>query len=330
MRAEGGQSGVAHYSISADGTLVYVTSRAAQRTLVWVDREGREDPLNVPPGSYQIPRVSPDGTRVAVVADQAGSEDVWIYDRARATLERLTDDSGLERDEAWSPDATWIAYHASGREGGPGIFRRRADGTGAVERLTTGDHRPLSWSLDGERLFYIDLGRESTPTLDIGIVEVSGGRGGQPLLASPTANEVMARPSPSGQWLAYVTDETGETEVFVRPFPDVDGARTRISSGGGLDPVWAPGGEAIYYRQAQAIMEVMVSAEAPSSWGAPRELFRAPYLTGGLSTPTQFDIDVDGLRFLMVRDVDSSVVPAGDVVVVQNFFTELERLVPTQ
>jgi Tol biopolymer transport system component len=231
----------------------------------------------------------------------------------------------------WSPDGHRIAYRAEGREGGPGIFVRAADGTGDVERLTTGRHAPSAWSPDGGRIVYADFGANAvSPTApsDLGVVTLTGDRRAETMLATP-AREGNAHISPDGRWLAYESSETGEKAIFVRPFPDVSTARWRLSSAGGVNPAWARDGRALFYRTGQAILAVSVRGATPADWGAPEKLFEGPYFF--IDGPETFDVAPDG-RFLMLKMGGGNAEPTtpDSLIVVQNWHEELKRLVPAK
>ena len=204
----------ANYGVSVDGTLAYISGeRVSNRSdtglgvLVWVDRVGRREAIDAPVGNYRTPRVSPDGTRIVMTYGVGDEEGISVYDLARGTLTRMPDDSDVtyigDPTPIWSPDGLQIAYFARGETGGVGIFVRRADGIGVAERLSTGLHRAVSWSPDGARLTSTYPGGAGE-TRDVGVVGMTEGATGQPLLASPTANEGSPFVSPDGEWIAYV------------------------------------------------------------------------------------------------------------------------------
>jgi serine/threonine-protein kinase len=329
----GSGSGAVHYGVAREGTLIYAAAgAAAARTLVWVDRQGREEAINTQPRPYFTPRISPDGARVAVRIED-GDDDVWIYEVARGILERLTFDPGRDSQAVWSPDGTRLAYHAAGRDGGPGIHWRAADGTGDVQRLTAGGlHVPASWSPEGRRLVFTDVTGTvaGTGTPDIAVVELDGSRAPQALIAT-RATEGEPRISPDGRWLAFETNETGQDEIVVRPFPNVDGGRWRISTEGGVNPLWAGDGRTLFYRQDQAIMAVAVRAGLPSAWGTPERLFQVQqgqYLFQ--SGPAHVDVAPDGQRFLMIKEGGAGQTPAPpQLIAVLNWLEELKARVPT-
>jgi len=327
-------SGAAQFAVSGDGTLVYVASSsvrmAATTRFFWVDRTGHEEPVSAPPGVHLVPKLSADGGRVAYFTVASNSSDIWIYEFRRGISGRLTTDPGRNSEPVWSPDGLRIGYHSGGREGGPGIFVRAADGTGEVERLTTGTHLPTSWSPDG-RIVFADFGTSDVtpraPT-DLRAVRVTGDHRVETLLATP-ARESGGRVAPNGRWLAYESNETGENAIFVRSFPDVSTGRSQLSIGGGEEPVWATNSQTLFYRKGRAVMAVAVRGATPADWGTPEKLFEGPYLfVGG---PTMFDVAPDG-RFLMLKQSggDGADLTPDSLTVVQHWlFEELKRRVPT-
>ena len=311
--------------VATTGTLVYVPGSATSRRPVWVDPKGGETPIKGPGDhQYLVSRLSPDGRRLAFHDTVAGEYDVWIQDLERGTVERLTTDPGRDSEPVWSPDSTRIAYLATGQPGGPGIFIRRADGTGVVTRLTQGTHLPSYWSADGKWLAYTDFGDRGISVATASAlmaVDIEGDRTPRLLIKGSSG-----RIDPTEHWVAVFGSATGTNEVYVVPFPDVSRGRWRISTDGGLNPTWSPDGKTLYYRRGLAIMAVAVNGDDPSKWPKPTMLFEGPYLfdTG----PTHFDAARDG-RLLMVK----TGAPGGDdaprqFVVVQNWFEELRRLAP--
>jgi Tol biopolymer transport system component len=241
-------------------------------------------------------------------------------------VDRLTTDRGRDSEPIWSPDSSRIAYHSGGQPGGPGIFVRRADGAGSVERLTTGTHLPVDWSADGKWIAYADFGDRGISIATVtGLMRVDIEGDHTPRVLIKGGN---GRVSPTERWVAITSPTTGTDEIYVLPFPDTSRGRTRISTDGGQNPTWAPDGKTLFYRRGQAVMAVAVGGEDPSSWPKPKMLFEGPYLlTIG---PTHFDVARDG-RLLMVKPVDADGQGAPkQLVVVQNWFTELQQRVPTR
>ena len=198
-------------------------------TLTWVDRNGAEEPLRVPPRQYDTPRVSPDGARVAVDITEGDNSDVWIWDLTRERLNPLTFDEATDTTPLWTPDSAHVVF-ASAREGG-GLFRKAADGTGQVERLMDVSGRPYAWTGD-QQLIFQRFG-------NIGVLAVEG-EDGVTMLLEEEYPEIAPALSPDGQWLAYESRETGTTHIVVRPFPNVDDGRWNVSLDYGAHPVRRP------------------------------------------------------------------------------------------
>ncbi len=313
---------VVDYAISDNGTLVYVPSTGGlDRTLVWVDREGKEEPLAAEPNSYVSPRVSPDGSRLAITVSESGGADVWIYDLEREILTRLTFDPAADHFPVWTPDGQRVVFTSTRDGQARNLYWKAADGTGQAERLTTSPNQQTanSFSPDGKRLVFL----ESATGLQV--LSMEGERTSQPLFQSPfNVNNGMI--SPDGHWIANVSNETGRRQVYVRPFPNVEEGKWQISSDGGQEPVWAPRGQELFYRNGGAMMVVGIKTEPTFTGGSPVVLFSGRY-TSGLPV-ANYDISPDGQRFLMIK-VAGTAQEQGQINVVLNWFEELKRLVPT-
>ncbi len=319
-------TGVSNYAIAGNGTLFYVSgsgSAVPPRTLMWVDRQGREEPIKVPPRAYTYARLSPDGTRVALDSRDE-QNDIWILDLARGTLQRLTTDPGLNRMPVWSPDGVHVAFTAE-RDGVESIYWQNADGSGAPERLSLGSTQegPSSFSPDGKHLV------TDTPLsapFDIGLLTLDGQRR-EDLLLHTKFNETNGEVSRDGRWLAYVSDETGSTEVYVAPFPDVASSKQRVSVGGGSRPLWSRDGrELFYYVGPDTIMAVRVTLGPKLGLGQPVVAVKGPYARP-LNAGRHYDVSPDGKRFLMLVDVPAAngqKPPAQELSVVLNWTEELK------
>ena len=323
--------GLVEFDLSADGSLVYVAGAnfGETQSLVWVDREGREEVINAPNRGYSSPRISPDGTKVAFnLRDE--ENDIWSWDFARETLTRLTFDPGLDRYPVWSPDGRRIAFSSTRDKSRGNLFWQTADGTGTVERVAESDDLqvfPTAFSLDGTRLL-VTLASGSRDGADIAVVQPGGEARAVPLLAT-TFGERNGEVSPNGRWLAYNSNESGRDEVYVRPFPDVDTGRWQVSTAGGSQPLWARNGRELFFRSNAALMAVQVRTDQSFTAGNPAVVFEGSYATpqGGRT----YDVSPDGQRFLMIKE-GAAADPASraQIILVQNFFEELKRLVPAQ
>ena len=319
--------------VAGDGTLAYVSggggATAAQRTVVWVNRQGQETATAAPPRAYTYPRIAPDGASV-VLGSLDQELDIWRWDVARTTLTRLTFEGGYDGHPAWTPDGRRLVF-SSERAGARNLYWQAADGTGAVERLTESPNlqHGAAVSPDGTRLIFYEAGPKTGD--DVMQVQLDGTRRVTPLVQTPFT-ERNGIVSPDGRWLAYEANDSGRLEVYVRPFPDVNSGLWQVSTGGGTRPLWARNGQELFYASLTgAIMRVGV--ERAPSWAAttPMLLIKEGYATvpGGTSGRT-YDISADGQRFLLVKVGDGSgqaAAPAS-LIVIQHFDEELKRLVP--
>ena len=316
-------TGSAQFSISGGGSLAYVPAGAEgfQRTLVWVSRTGAEESVAAPPRSYDSPQLSPDGRRVAVeIADQ-----VWLYDLERGTLTRVTLEGRLNVSPAWRPDGTRLAFSTEN-----GMSWQRPDGGGELEPLTNraefthARQVPRSWSPDGRFLAF--HGSAGSAGRDIWVLRLDDHKA-LPFVRTPFQEGAPAF-SPDGHWLAYVSNESGAPEVYVQPYPGPGGKR-QVSTDGGTEPVWNRSGRELFYRSGLKMMAVDVTTGPAFSAGRPRALFERRYLSSVFPLiGVAYDVAPDGQRFLMVNEVEQSP-SATQIVVVQNWFEELKRLVPT-
>ena len=310
---------VAWAAIAESGTMVFGVPRGVRaRQLTWVDRTGFGTPLEFAPRRYLHPRVSPDGRRVAVtIRERGGREAVWILDLARGTRTRLTGESVVNRWPVWTHDGTRITFVSSEDGASFDLFWKPVDGSGEARSLLTREGLliPLSWSGQHQTLAYYEFG-QSTTQADIWALPADG----EPISVLSSASDERAPMfSPDGRWLAYVSDESGQDQVYVRPYPG-PGAPVPISIEGGIEPVWSRAGDALYFRHEDRMMVVSVSAG--ETFGAPRELFRQSYAFSPIGRGNaNFDAAADG-RLLMVRDLPAEG-GASPIHVVLNFLAEV-------
>jgi serine/threonine-protein kinase len=326
--------GWAHYGLANDGSLVYLpgTTQTLASRLTWVDRKGKEEPIAAPSNQYGWPRISPDGTRLALgVRDTSGNYDIWTWEFARGTLTQLTFDA-KSSNPLWTPDGKRIVFRSS-RDGNPAVYWKAADGTGEDEKLGSVPNRvliPYSWSGNGKTLVSIE---SAGGKADIVALSMEGDRARKVLLHEKHS-ETSPQASPDGQWLAYVSDESGPYKVYVRPFPEVNKGKWPISISGGDWPIWSRDGRELFYRSGDAIMALAVKTEPTFTAGKPEVLFKGVINPWNESSSLNFwDISPDGKRFLLVRSVESdagasaAATPA-KINVVLNFFEELKQKAP--
>ena len=325
VRYVAGPTGAVQFSVAGNGSLVYIPGGAGAEgltlSLAWVTRTGEDTPMAAPVRNYGDPRVSPDGTRVAV-AVLADNIDVWIWHLDDGPLTRLTFDEGLDAFPLWTPDSSRVVFRST--RDGRGLFWRAADGTGAVERLleSANDPLPWGWSTDG-RLVFQELG-------DIGVLTVEGDRTVEMLLETEFEEEVPAL-SPDGRWIAYQSNESGRSEIYVQPFPNVDDGKWQVSTNLGVDPVWSPDGRHLFFVTLPPRMMVAeVETEPTFSPGTPTEAFDlSAYSMGGGGR--RYDLAPDGERFIL-RRAGGPQTADGDsfngLIFVEHWFEELTARVP--
>jgi len=328
MTALGGVDAV----MAADGTLAYVAGggslAALQRTLVWVGRQGQETAIPAPPRAYVYPRIAPDGASVTIYNNDQ-ELDLWRWDFTRTTLTRLTFDGSIDAYPAWTPDGRRLVF-SSGQARAGNLYWQAADGTGTVERLTESPNLQsvTAVSPDGTGVIFTEYAAKTGE--DVLQVQFDG-RQVTPLVQTPFAerNGII---SPDGGWLAYESNDSGQNEVYVRPFPDVHSGHWQVSTGGGTRPLWARSGQELFYLSSSGAL-MRVGVERGQSWAAtaPTMLIKEGYFTVPAGNPGRtYDISPDGQRFLMIKaggGSDRTVAPSS-LIVVQHFDEELKRLAP--
>jgi serine/threonine-protein kinase len=319
-----------HYNVSHDGLLAYVPGafrNVAPSNVVLVDRTGAEKPLTDEVRLCGSLQVSPDGRRVAVnvLSDEVGvTSDIWVLELTRGTWTRLTFE-GFNTDPIWSPDGRRL-YFASREEGAAYLVSMPADGSGESQRLLSSApgfrHYPNSVSPDGKSLLLAQ--RPEDGSWDIAVLRLEENNELETLLATPF-DEGRGVISPDGRWLAYVSNESGRYEVYVRPFPNLS-TKWVVSTEGGASPKWSSDGSELFYRNRDQMMAVSIVAEPSFTPGKPRSLFESTYVVS-VERGWTYDLADDGQHFVMLRPQESSA--PRQIHIVLNWFEELKRLVPT-
>ncbi len=302
-----GDPGFFGFSASLSGVLAYsTTSSGGQRRLAWVDRAGRVvERTDVEVDNGVTVALSPDGRRVAYNAVEGGNRDVWIYDFARDTRIRLSDQPGPDSAPVWSPDSKQVAFASTQSTTFSDVFVGPADGSSAPEALVSevGQETPTDWSHDGRFILYDSRGGDTLRDLWLLERTTAGDSWEARPFLSTLASERHARLSPDGRYVAYRSDESGQREVYVQPFPD-GGRKTAISSSGGGAPRWSRDGNELFYVASDGtLVAVEVSTEGDFSVGDATRLFQVAGLTSA-----RYDVSVDGQRFL----VTEALVDGGD------------------
>jgi len=279
------------YSATANGTVAFESDPNSNQPLAWLDRSGKVLGRIPAQGDYDEVAISPDGSRIAAqwVDEENHEKDLWLYDLQRQSWSRLTFNPTVMNGIAWSPDSKRIAF--SGQfHGFREIFIKQVDSADPEQPFLPGlpPKNPTDWSRDGKLLVYDGLGETSAG--DLMGVPLAGGKP-YPIAASP-ANESFGAFSPDSRWVAYMSDQTGRVEVFVRSV-DGTGNTIQVSSGGGSLPRWNPKGKELFYLgPGNTMMAVDVQTSPTFRAGIPHALFTIPGFN-------QYGVDPSGNRFLI-------------------------------
>jgi dipeptidyl aminopeptidase/acylaminoacyl peptidase len=325
------RSGTAQFDCSRSGTLVYRTGapEGGQLTVRRLDAAGKSLPLVQTPGQYGAPVLSPDGRRLALLVSEGPNREVWIYDLQRGANTKLTFDGGVKSTPTWTPDGRFVLFHGDG-----GIFWTRSDGSGKPEILLASKQflNPWSFTPDGKRLAFFDrnVSEHLEPDLWTVSIENDGAslRAGKPELFLRTPfNEMAPAFSPDGRWIAYQSNESGITEVYVRAFPDQHGKR-QISNSGGRFPRWSRAGNELFFHTDDGdIMAAAYTASADSFvTESPRRWTPKRLLTNLVFGP-YYDVAPDGKSLVTLAPAEGQEdqPSRNHVVFLTNFFDELRR-----
>jgi serine/threonine-protein kinase len=335
-------NGIANFSVSETGTLVYVPGRrvsSEQLDLALVDGKGSVQPLKLPPAAYEHPRVSPDGRQVAYSIDDGKEANIWIYDLSGTSAPRRLTSGGRNRFPVWSGNGQRIAFQ-SNREGSAAIYWQRADISGGIaERLTMPEqgtvHIPESWSRDNETLVFSTT-KDSVVSLwtfsmrDQKVAEFGGVR-------SSTPTDAVF--SPDGRWIAYATTDEGHfgpyvqprgLELYVQPFPPT-GEKYLISSTNGIHPAWSRDGHELIFNYPGQLMTVSVTTHPVFSFTKPAQLLRGGVIRMPWPAQRDYDVAPDGklIGTIAQQNETGALQPiAPQIRIVQNWFEELKERVP--
>ena len=300
----------------------------ASRRMLWVDRSGTEELLNVEPNNCNLPRISPDGGRVAIHV-RGVRDEIVIWDFIREKLEVLTLTEELVTYPVWTPDGKRIAYW---NQGSHVISWKSADGSGVAEPIVDyeagGNLVPYFFSPEGTELVFLSYASDYIHMVSI------GGNSKPETLLEGAFRQANAELSPDGHWMAYQSDESGRPEIYVRPFPKVNEGLERVSNAGGIQPLWARSGRELFYLEPgtpRRLIAVPVQTGPTFDKGNPQVLIDWKYPLGTGGAGRNYDVSLDGQRFLIkdFADEGNRDDPPHQIVVVQNWFEELKRLVPT-
>jgi Tol biopolymer transport system component/tRNA A-37 threonylcarbamoyl transferase component Bud32 len=303
------------FSASQNGVLVFRTGAGAGSQLVWMDAAGKQIGTVSEPGNHFWPRLSPDGKRLAenVQDPQSGNIDVWLIDLARGVRTRFTFDPAVDSSPIWSPDGTRIVFYST-RRGHADLYIKDASGAGSEELVFESDalKSPTDWSRDDRYIAFTSLDLKGKTGRDIWILPLFGDRKPFPFLQTQF-DETGAMFSPDGRWLAYTSNESGKSEVYIAPFtggptgvhgPDpraaAPGGKWQVSQGGGNQPEWSRDGENIFFTvPGGKLMAVEVKAMgATVEIGNPRQVLQANFFLGG-AYGHSYEVAPDGKHFVV-------------------------------
>ena len=311
-------------SVSADGTLVYLDSPGAGgRQLVWRDRKGQKvGRVGLPQESISMPALSPDERQIAVVGLENGNQDIWIHNLDSPKKTRLTFDGDADIRPTWSPSGTRLAF-SSLRQRDWDIFIKRADGAGGVTPLVANSLVGLvtDWSRDEKFVLFRRDDPKTGPDLWYVRRDDAGASQAVPFLRTPFA-ERAAKLSPDGRYVAYISDETGQHEVYVEQFPE-GGGKAQVSTAGAVQPRWSRDGGELFYVEDGSLIAVGVLTEPHFSTGVRRKLFESEGLRVTPSHLPNYDVSADGKRFVIPERVEGE---APTVIrVVRKWFSEFRN-----
>jgi Tol biopolymer transport system component len=332
-------NGAANYAVSDRGTFVYVAgdTQLTRAPIRWIDRTGKTEFLRSTPSDWANPSFAPDGGRLAVDINDGGQTDVWVYEWARDTMSRLTFDSANDARPVWSPGGRYITF-TSRRSGVFNLYLQRADGTGDVVRLTEGANPqfPSSWHPSGKYLAYFETVPGNATDLMILPFEgddAAGWKASKPYaFLSSRFTEASGMFSPDGRWIAYMSNESGRNDLYVRPFPG-PGGKWQVSASPADDPTWSRTSREFLFMDSSELRLMTVPyrvegdsfrADKPVVWAGARLSVRPR------APSRDLDLHPDGKRFAVASSDEQSPPGQDRVIFILNFFDELRRVAPSK
>jgi len=324
-------NGSAQLSVSKDGTAVHLDGGSAGENLnlVLMDRKGNSSVLVSDQPDAAVPRLSPDGKRLAF---QQGTGNIWIYDLERKTTSRAMLGTVGASWPQWTPDGQRLTYshpHTTANGSGQSIYWERADGSGEEQPLTPEtilNAYPSSWSPDGRILAFQRLSAKDGSCCEIWSLSVDeAGKPGEARQVPGVGRGFAPALSPDGHWLAYTSPESGSVQIFVVPFPG-PGGKWQISTGSGFDPRWSKSGHELFYVDGHALIAVPYSVEKGSFQpGKPEQIFADRF---EMRAPLgSYDVTPDGQHFVMLQLTGGRTAAASGPTVSLNWIDQARQLV---
>jgi Tol biopolymer transport system component len=283
--------GPGRYSV-AGNDLAFVPGRRGENELAYVDREGRREVIGTVPDTTFAPRLSPDGSRLAL--DIEGT--IWVTPAGSTEKRTRLTQGGSDQFPVWSPDGKEIVFTSARNGGIQALFLQSAEGTGDARLLLTPGRSPEHWSTQTGQLTYITLqGERDYDIWSYSLVDKTT----KGLVQKPTTAELSSQLAPSGKWLAYQSNETGRYEIYVEPYP-ATGTRIRISSSGGMRPIW-PSDDELFFDEGGKLYSVsLMDEDGKLQVGQVEKLPITGFVQGGLQARRQYDFTADRKRLLMM------------------------------
>ena len=325
--AQDSAGAAAQFDVSRTGTLVYRRAKSAESmtTVSWLDTAGKQEPVLAKPGASGLPRLSPDGHRLALTIRDGAASDIWIYDFQRENMTRVTSGGNTFNSPVWSADGRYLFFGSY-----TGMFWTRTDDLKPQVLVATKSIQfPRSFTSNGSRLAFTQI--DAFPQLWTVPIEDTGGalKAGNPerLLPPTTYHDSDAAFSPDGRWIAYLSNRSGTFEVYVKPAsgsPQDGGTGFPVSIGGGSMPGWSPNGRELLYRAGERIMTVSYTIKGDTFVAEKAAVWAANARAAG-----GFDVASGGRRIIVAAPVAASEARAEHTIAfIQNFFEELRRLAP--
>jgi len=306
------------FSASDGGVLAYWSGALGDRELVWLDRTGKRLGTIGKPGAYTVPALSPDEKTIAVTVGTNPTTDIWLQDLARGVMSRFTFGPGSGSNAVWSPDGTRIAFTSRTGSGAYNIYVKPSSSAGMEELLKAGGFNAFArgWSRDGKFIVSDEVGGGSSA--DLWLLPIEGDHKPVPYLQTPF-NESRGQFSPDGRWMTYVSNESGQNQVYVQPIP-ATGAKRQISTAGGDWPRWRRDGKELFYLAAdRKLMAVPVDIGGAAS-GSFEIGLAQPLFEMQLSAPANsWQPGADGRRFLMTVPAGGEAAAATPITVITNW-----------
>ena len=336
-------TGGGQFAVGSNGALIYVPGRATSSDdqIAWMDRTGKTSVMRAMPANWSNPVFSPDGARLAIDISDGKQSDVWIYDWMRDTLSRLTFDPSDDVRPAWTPDGTRIAFSSKRRDGVRfNLYWQRADGGGDATPLTesANDQYPGSFHPKGKFLVFLELTNQTAPAgSDLMLLPIDGSEATAWKVGTPTAflktPQIESTPmfSTDGRWVAYLSNENGRNDLFVRPFPG-PGGKWQISTAAADDPMWSPNRRELFFASNPGL-RLMVAGYSTEGGvfraERPQLVSETRFVTRPRAPSRDIALHPDGQRFaIALAPPEETITRLDKVVIVFNFLDELRRIAP--